>query len=141
MNTQARKKVTPKRLWITVTVLTLLAASSLVAYTWNRSPLTKTGYQCVLLSNGQVYFGKLKNLGAPFPILEDVHYVHVEPTDAKGDVKNILLKRGVSEWHNPDNMQINGSQIVLVEPVAEGSIVAQRIAELRKEQPATSPVK
>jgi len=35
----------------------------------------KTDYQAVFLTNGQVYFGKVRNLNSQYALLEDVYYV------------------------------------------------------------------
>jgi regulator of protease activity HflC (stomatin/prohibitin superfamily) len=90
----------------------------------------ETPYQAVLLANGQAYFGKLQGLGSAFPVLIDVHYVQTQVNQETKQTTNILVRRG-KEWHGPDRMILNGNQIVLVEPVTEGSQVAKLIAELR----------
>jgi hypothetical protein len=92
-----------------------------------------TPYQAVLLSNGNVYFGKLQDYGGRFPMLIDVFYIQssVNP-DTKQPV-NVLVKRG-KELHAPDRMYLNPSQIILVEPVGVNSKVAQLILEQWKQQ-------
>jgi hypothetical protein len=99
---------------------------------WQRwsQPALNTGYQAVLLANGSVYFGKLEGVGSKFPILREVYYVQSGVDAETKQQKNILLKRG-SEWHSPDRMILNASQIVLIEPVGEHSRVASLIDELR----------
>jgi hypothetical protein len=87
-----------------------------------------TSYQAVLLTNGNVYFGKLQDYGGRFPVLTDVFYIQssVNP-DTKQPV-NVLVKRG-KELHEPDRMYLNPSQIILVEPVGPHSKVMQLILE------------
>jgi hypothetical protein len=87
-----------------------------------------TPYQAVLLTTGQVYFGKLEGLVTPFPVLRDVFYVQTHQDPQTKAVSNILIKRG-KEWHAPDRMILNSNMIVLVEPVNPSSRVAQLIAE------------
>lgn len=49
----------------------------------------------------------------------------------------MLVKRG-SEWHGPDFMRTNARHVVLIEPVAPDSRVAQLIREA-KAPAATAP--
>ena len=88
----------------------------------------KTAYQAVLLTNGSVYYGKLEGLGGPFPVLRDVFYVQAAADANTKQTTNVLIRRG-KEWHGPDFMLLNASQILLVEPVSPGSRVATPIAE------------
>ena len=85
-------------------------------------------YQAVLLSNGSAYFGRLKGLGTPFPVLTEVYYVQSHEDPQTKQVTNILVRRG-KEWHGPDRMILNANMIVLVEPVNPSSRVAQLISQ------------
>src|ERR1700735_4719932 len=78
-------------------------------------------YQAVLLTNGQVYFGRLEGYGTKNPVLREVYYVQSGVNDQKQPT-NILLKRG-KEWHGPDRMYLNPRQIIMVEPVGPTSRV------------------
>lgn len=89
-------------------------------------------YQAVLLSNGQVYYGRLEGYGTSKPILREVYYVQVSTNPQTHESTNILLKRG-REWHEPDRMYINPNQIMLVEPVGTDSKVADLIRKLKTE--------
>jgi hypothetical protein len=91
-----------------------------------------TEYQAVLLTNGQVFFGRLEGLGTAYPVLREVYYVRTvpSPTDST-KTTNILVRRG-QEWHAPDIMVLNADHIVLVEPVTKDSKVAQLIAEQKQ---------
>ena len=109
----------------------LLLMAVVVISAWavsSRTPKFTTPYQAVLLANGSVYFGKLEGLGTNFPVLHDVYYVQSGVDTQTKEPKSILLRRG-SEWHAPDHMVLNASQIVLVEPVGAGSRVAALIAQ------------
>jgi hypothetical protein len=99
-----------------------------------------TEYQAVFLDNGQVFFGRLSgDAGSPFLTLRDVFYVKQQGTPDKKEAHNLLLKRG-GEWHGPDFMRLNSRHVVLIEPVAPDSRVAQLILEARK-PPAAAPKK
>jgi hypothetical protein len=86
-------------------------------------------YQAVLLSNGQVYFGRLEGFGTENPVLREVYYVQSGLNDQKQPT-NILLKRG-KEWHGPDRMYLNPRQIIMVEPVGPTSRVYELIRDLK----------
>ena len=86
-------------------------------------------YQAVLLSNGQVYFGRLEGYGTETPVLREVYYVQSGLNDQKQPT-NILLRRG-KEWHGPDRMYLNPRQIIMVEPVGSTSRVYELIKDLK----------
>jgi hypothetical protein len=101
------------------------------------SPSFKTEYQAVFMDNGQVFFGKIENAGGAYPLLKDVHYIARQPGPDGKEVKSILVKRG-NEWHSPDFMYINATHVVVIEPVAENSRVAQLIKEAKNQKPQPS---
>ena len=108
-----------------------LAGCRLSAVSTEAGDIKKDQFYAVLLNGGQVYFGKLEGLGTQYPVLTEVFYVQSRQDPDTKQVSNILVKRG-KEWHAPDRMLINSSQIVLIEPVTSGSRVAQLIAEASK---------
>lgn len=110
--------------------LVIVAGATLALWTRRGTSTVKfdTPYQAVLLDNNQVYYGKVKGLGTPFPVLTDVYYVQQQVNQQTKEVKNILIRRG-TEWHAPDRMVINANHIILVEPVSPTSKVAQLIAD------------
>jgi hypothetical protein len=61
--------------------------------------------------------------------LRDVYYVVRQTDPQTKKTNNILVKRG-KEWHEPDRMHVNPSQILIVEPVNPDSKVARLIQEL-----------
>lgn len=87
-------------------------------------------YQAVLLTNNQVYFGKLEGYGTENPVLTEVYYVQSSMNPQTREQQNVLTQRG-KEWHSPDRMYINPKQIVIVEPVGPNSRVAELIKELK----------
>lgn len=118
--------------WILVLAAVVIAAAlSLTAYQgWrtNAGPTLNTQYHAVLLANGGAFFGRLENLQSEYAVLHDVYYIQSRTNPETKQVNNILTKRG-AEWHSPDRMILNRRQIVLIEPVTEGSQVAKLIAE------------
>jgi hypothetical protein len=116
-----------------VALVLLLLLAVFVLWQSSRVKLTSP-YQAVFLDSGQAYFGKLESLGtpwSPYVVLTDVYYVQSVTNPETKQTNNILVKRG-KEWHGPDRMIINARHLVLVEPVAENSKVAQLIAETKK---------
>jgi hypothetical protein len=97
-------------------------------------PSFTTDYQAVFLDNGQVFFGKIENAGGDYPLLRDVFYIGRQSSPDGKEVRNILLKRG-SEWHGPEYMYLNRQHIVVLEPVAANSRVAQLIKEAKAQPP------
>jgi hypothetical protein len=89
-----------------------------------------TEYQAVLLSNGQVYYGRLQGYGTAHPVLTEVYYVQSSANPQTHEQANVLLKRG-KEWHAPDRTYLNPSQILMVEPVGPNSSVAELIKALK----------
>ena len=113
-------------------VLLLILAGYLVMQAGKVKPTTP--YSAIFLDSGQAYFGKLESLGtpwSPYVVLTDVYYVQSVTNAETKQTSNILVKRG-KEWHGPDRMIINNRHLVLVEPVAASSKVAQLIAESKK---------
>ncbi len=100
-------------------------------------PSFSTAYQAVFMDNGQVFFGKMENAGGSYPLLRDVHYIGRQASPDGKEVKNILIKRG-NEWHGPEYMYINKQHIVVIEPVAANSRVAQLIKEAKTQKPQPS---
>jgi hypothetical protein len=86
------------------------------------------GYQAVLLANNSVYFGKIDEMGSDLIVLSDVFYVRSKPTADPKVVTNVITKRG-SEIHKPDKMYINRAQMVMIEPVAADSQLAELIRQ------------
>jgi hypothetical protein len=100
----------------------------------------ETAYQLVLLDNGQIYIGKLEQAGSDYPLLKDVFYLQRLVEGEKKEVKNVLVKRG-GEWHMPEYMRINARHIVMIEPVAPESRMAQLIKEAKTARPPeTAPM-
>jgi hypothetical protein len=118
-------------------ILVLAGASLVMLQGCSGKPGFSTDYQAVFMDNGQVFFGKIKNAGGEYPMLKEVFYIGRQTSADGKDVKNILIKRG-NEWHGPDYMYINKQHIVVIEPVAANSRVAQLIKEAQNQKPQPS---
>ena len=111
--------------------LAIIAGTLLYQQEGHSSPKFPTEFQAVLLSTGQVYYGKLEGFGTGYPVLRDVYYVKSQADPNTKQVTNILVRRG-NEWHGPDRMYVNPASIIVVEPVSPGSQVAKLIAEQQR---------
>jgi hypothetical protein len=119
-----------------VIVAAIIIALSILATSWigARTHVVQFDkpYQAVLLSNGQVYYGRLEGYGTDHPLLREVYYIQSTVNPQTHEQTNILTRRG-KEWHGPDRMYINPNQILLVEPVGTDSKVADLIKDLRSQ--------
>jgi len=98
-----------------------------------------TEYKAVFLDNGQIFFGRLEEVGPSYIMLKDIFYVQsqvIQQDKDKKEVRNILIKRG-SEWHGPDLMYVTTRHIVVIEPVSPTSRVAQLIKEAKAQKPGS----
>lgn len=123
------------RLWRVAAPLVL--AVSLAGCGGGSAPKFDSPYQAVFLANGQVFLGKLSGLGSDYPRLDDVFYVQQQVNPETKLSTNVLIRRG-REWHAPGYMVLNARTILMIEPVAADSKVAQLIADAQK-APASKP--
>lgn len=96
-------------------------------------------YQAVFLTDGQIYFGKLKGIGEQYATLEDIYYLQVEqqvqPDREKDDAAEtqISLAKLGNELHGPeDEMFINVDQILFWENLKDEGQVATAIANFKE---------
>jgi hypothetical protein len=96
-------------------------------------------YQAVFLNSadGQVYFGKLRELNKSFYLLTDIYYVRVEtvqPDDGSSATKqNISLAKLGNEIHGPEDvMYINKDNVMFFENLKEDGQVVKAIREYQK---------
>ena len=105
-------------------------------------------WQAVFLSNGQVYFGKVKAVGMKSVTLTDIYYLQVvtkplqstatgsaaAAANSQTQQELTLIKLG-NEIHGPtDAMVINRDQILLTEKLKADSRVVQAIAKYIDDQ-------
>ena len=125
---------------ITIGVVLLLASGFFLyqksGFSQSAGPqFTENSYQAVFLSNGQVYFGKIKETNQQFTTLSDTYYLvrgepiqAQEPTEegeAQQQIAFGLRKLGESETHAPiDEMRINRDHVLFIEELkGEGPVV------------------
>lgn len=96
------------------------------------------GYSAVFLTNGQVYFGKIKEANNQKVILTDIFYLQVQQQVqpkpegeevAKNQSKLSLVKLG-NELHGPnDEMVINADHVLFTETLKEDGKVVKSITQ------------
>lgn len=102
-----------------------------------KAEVNKNQYQAVFLTNGQVYFGRIKDIAADYLQLEKIYYLQiqepVQPSDKNKPQQNLSLLKLGSEIHGPeDEMIINKEQILFWENIQDGSKVVQAIKQAEK---------
>jgi hypothetical protein len=100
---------------------------------FSSKPDLKTEYQAVFLDNGQVFFGKADFKGE-YVSMKDIYYVQNAVNPNTKEVSSVLIRRG-NEWHGPNEMYLNASHVVLIEPVGVDSRVAKLIQEDKAKNP------
>jgi hypothetical protein len=92
---------------------------------------SKITYYAVAFTNGQMFYGHPESVGKGVVVLTDVYYVVRQANPKTNEVRNSLVSRRKSEWHSPDRIILNATNILLMEPVDPASSVAKLIAEQR----------
>ena len=119
-------------IWGLVVVLVVLIAWYMMnGNSFTKS--TKSDYQAVFLSNGQVYFGKVSKENAPTVVVKDIYYLQVqqqkvqpaESKNAAAETPQVQLVKLGNEIHGPmDEMRINHDQLLFVEDLkSDGKVV------------------
>lgn len=114
-----------------VLIVALLGAIGFQLFQTSNVPNFGAQYQAVVLSSGQVYFGKLEKSTGQYLLLRDVFYIVNQVNAETRQAANVLLRRG-KELHGPEYMLLNRQSILLIEPVREDSQIATLIAEQKK---------
>lgn len=93
-------------------------------------------YQAVFLTNGQVYFGKLKGTSGNYITLKDVYYIQSNPQQAGGSASpspQLALVQLGNEIHGPESqMQISTDQVIFWENLKSDSKVVDAINQKNK---------
>lgn len=130
----------PKTLWgwVVLLVALFLLWQFLVSWGWLPSltfPAVDGGkWQAVFLTNGQVYFGHLREANKGYAILKDIYYLRVtqqlQPPEEEPQQQINLVKLG-DELHGPENkMYIPKNQIIFWENMRNDSPVSQAIRQM-----------
>lgn len=118
------------------------AAVLLIGVAFFKAPGVKSSsFQAVFLTNGQVYFGHLKDANTKMPRLTDIYYLQSNPANPQqGDNSQTtqaqlsLVKLG-KELHGPeDSMTIKSDQILFWENLTSGGKVAQAIKQAEQKK-------
>jgi hypothetical protein len=88
----------------------------------------------VLLTNGQVYYGRLAGITRSAVVLDDVFYVQVSVDPKSNERTNKLVSREENDWHGPTRMSIPLDKVEFIEIVGERSTVAKLIAEAQRKK-------
>lgn len=102
----------------------------------------KSKMQAVFLNGGQVYFGKISDLGDKSLRMADIYYLRVNQTvqpnqsTANQNNNDISLVKLGCELHGPqDSMVINQEQVIFWENLKDDGQVAKAVAEYVKQNP------
>ncbi len=129
--------------WVILAIIVVLLVAGGLAFRDKIFPQktadsNTSAYQAVFLTNGQVYFGKLSDLGnRDYVTLTDIYYLQVGPQQGSGTGSSasstapqqgvVLVKLG-QELHGPvDEMHISKSQILFYENLKEDGTVVKTI--------------
>ena len=147
----SRKKAIGGPRWFRVTIVALIACIAVlaiaIAFSFyvngsGESQYVETSqYQAIFLNNGQVYFGKIKNLNDHYFNLTNIFYLNTQSAQpavsgkSSSNSKFSLVKLGC-ELHGPnDQMLINSGQVTFWENLRSNGQVVQAINKWYQENP------
>lgn len=126
---------------LTIIVLVIIAISLIRTQPTTgamKGEIKKDQYQAVFLTNGQVYFGKIRDITNESLKLEEVYYLQVQdpvqPADKnKQQSQNLSLLKLGGEIHGPENMMvITREQTLFWENLSDDGKVVQAIKQAKK---------
>lgn len=126
---------------LTIIVLVIIAVSLIRTQPTSgamKGEIKKDQYQAVFLTNGQVYFGKIRDLTNESLKLEEVYYLQVQdpvqPADKnKQQSQNLSLLKLGGEIHGPeDKMIITREQTLFWENLSNDGKVVAAIKQAKK---------
>lgn len=134
--------------WIVLLFSVTIVVVALAVFLYFGGPneaklINKEKYQAVFLTNGQVYFGKVKSINSKYLDLRDIYYLNVNQQVQPNQNQNgsqsqasiTLVKLGC-ELHKPiDQMIINREQITFWENLKDDGQVAKAIQRWLDENP------
>jgi hypothetical protein len=92
--------------------------------------------QAVFLTNGQVYFGKVRELNTQFVSLEEIYYLNSQEATDTEETPNLSLVKLGCELHGPqDRMVINRDQVSFWENLKTDGKVAKAIDQWKTQNP------
>lgn len=101
--------------------------------------INKNEFQAVFLTNGQVYFGKLKNVDNNYLTLTDIYYLQVQqqvqPASSTSSNSQVSLAKLGNELHGPEDfMYVARDQVLFWENLKDSGKVVQAIDAYQKTQ-------
>jgi hypothetical protein len=126
--------------------VTILAVAAIAILAFGTSSQTRfvnnKKYQAVFLTNGQVYFGNIKQMGDDYLRLQNIYYLQNNnsstPTSTSSTTSNsyTLVQLGCQQVHDPYNeMIINRDQVSFWENLQDSGQVVQQINQFKKQFP------
>ncbi len=94
-------------------------------------PSLDAEFHAVVLTTGQVYYGRMGGSDNGFVVLTDVHYIIGQQAQEDEGPKGSLIRRG-RELHGPNKTLVNRNHVLMIEPVTPDSRVGKLIQEARK---------
>lgn len=127
-----------KRLLMIGAGIVLVFLVGYISYRWCLGKLVDhQKYQAVMLTSGQVYFGKMENPWSVYIRLTDVFYLQSKDGEPMHDLSRIgtgditLIKLG-KEVHAPtDKMEINREQVLFIQDLTDDSKVVKAIKDFK----------
>lgn len=145
VNSGNNKKNSPLKIVLIVAliVVSIVAVLALLGLAYKNtlgasSQIKDDKFQAVFLNSadGQVYFGKLKELDKEYYKLEDIYYVRVEqvqPNPKEQPQQNISLAKLGNEIHGPEDvMFIRKDHVMFWENLKDDGQVVKAINEYKK---------
>jgi len=140
-------------MWLRAALLVLLFAGTILVVALlvllyfggakEENYVDKNKQQAVFLTNGQVYFGKIKNISKTYIDLQNIYYLNVnqqvqpnqKDSNSNSNQSVSLVKLGC-ELHGPqDQMVINRDQITFWENLKTDGQVTKAIAQWIQQNP------
>lgn len=143
-------------LWLRVALLVLLFAGTVIVIALlvliylggNRQDnlINKKEEQAVFLTNGQVYFGKVKSVNSQYIDLQGIYYLNVNQqvqpnqtgsnSSASNSNQSVSLVKLGCELHGPnDEMVINTQQVTFWENLKTTGQVSKAITQWQQQNP------
>lgn len=128
-----------KKVTIIILSVVLVAGALFTTYKMNifSSKVDYSLYYAVFLTNGQVYFGNMKDISKKEIVLVDVHYLQLEGGEGTAqsqlaESRFTLIKMG-NEIHGPtDELFINRENVLFYETLRGDSKVVDSIKQSKK---------
>lgn len=128
-----------KKITIIILAVVIVALALFTTYKMNlfSNKADSSLYYAVFLTNGQVYFGNMKDMSQDEFVLTDVHYLQLEGGEGTAQTqlaesRFTLIKMG-NEIHGPtDELFINRENVLFYETLRADSKVVDSINQSKK---------